>query len=73
MEEWLVAAVMTLFEDAHTVVRTGTGDSDEFEVKVGVHQGLVLSPVLFAIVMDVCQEKQELDYRGSCFMQMTWC
>ena len=27
--------------------------SDAFNVKVGVHQGSVLSPVMFAIVVDV--------------------
>ena len=27
-------------------------ESEEFEVKIGVHQGLVLSPFLFAIGMD---------------------
>ena len=33
------------------------GDSDSFEVKVGLHQGSVLSPLLFMIVMDVvCRE-----------------
>ena len=53
VEEWLVTAVMTLFKDARTVVRSSAGDSNEFEVKVGLHQGSVLSPVLFAIVMDV--------------------
>ena len=53
VEEWLVEAVMALFEDTSTVVRTGSGNSDSFKVKVGVHQGSVLSPLLFAIVMDV--------------------
>ena len=32
---------------------TGHGDSNSFEVKVGVHQASVLSPLLFDIVMDV--------------------
>ena len=31
----------------------GTHLSDEFEVNVGVHQVSVLSPLLFAIVIDV--------------------
>merc|ERR1711893_309168 len=43
---------MTLYKDANTVVRTGSGDTDSFMVRVGVHQGSVLSPLLFAIVMD---------------------
>ena len=30
----------------------GEGYSEEFEVKVGVHQGLVLSPLLFIIVLE---------------------
>ena len=32
-------------------VRVGSAYSEEFEVKVGEHQGSVLSPLLFAIVM----------------------
>ena len=30
--------------------------SEEFEVKVGMHQGSVLSPLLFAVVVDVFTE-----------------
>ena len=30
--------------------------SDKFSVKVGIHQDSVLSPLLFAIVMDVVTE-----------------
>ena len=33
-------------------VRVGEGCSEEFEVKVGVHQGSVLSLVLFIIVLE---------------------
>jgi len=34
-----------------TVVRTTEGDSKAFKVKVRLHQGSVLSPLLFVIVM----------------------
>ena len=33
-------------------VRVGEGYNEEFEVKVGVHQGSVLSPLLFIIVLE---------------------
>ena len=33
-------------------VRVNNTYSDEFGVKVGVHQGLVLSPLLFVIVLE---------------------
>ena len=36
-----------------TVVRTDAGLSDSFEVQVGLHQGSLLSPLLFAAVMHV--------------------
>ena len=33
--------------------RTDAGLRESFEVKVGLHQGFVLSPLWFAVVMDV--------------------
>ena len=53
VNEWLVQVVMMIYERARTVVRTKQGCSTEFEVKVGVHQGSVLSPLLFVAVMEV--------------------
>jgi len=52
VEEWLVLAVMPMYTDASTVVRTGYGNSNGFEVKVSMHQGSALSPLLFVIVME---------------------
>ena len=54
--EAMVRAVMSLYEGAKTRVRVGLELSEEFEVKVGVHQGSALSPLLFAIVVDVITE-----------------
>ena len=53
MDEWLIRTVMALYTEACTVVRTDAGQRESFEVKVGLHQGSVLSPLLFAAVMDV--------------------
>ena len=53
VEEWLVNAVMAMYEKARTVVRTKQGESRELEVTVGVHQGSVLSPLLFITVLEV--------------------
>ena len=52
MEEWLVSAVMSMYTGAKPVVRTVYGNSSRFEVKVSMHQGSALSPLLFVIVME---------------------
>ena len=54
--EAMVRAVMSLYEGAKTRVRVGLELSEEFEEKVGVHQGHVLLPLVFAIVVDVVTE-----------------
>jgi len=52
VEEWLVSAVMSMYTGAKTVVRTVDGNSNDLEVKVDMHQGSALSPLLFVIVME---------------------
>ena len=47
---------MSLYEGAKTIVRVDAELSEKFEVKVGMHQGSVLSPFLFAVVLDVVTE-----------------
>ena len=51
--ESLVISVTSLYKGAKTKVKVGTHLSEELEVSVGVHQGSVLSPLLFDIVIDV--------------------
>ena len=52
VDEWLIRTVMALYTEAYTVVRTDAGQVS-VEVKVGLHQGSVVRPLLFAAVMDV--------------------
>ena len=54
--EVMVRAVMSLNKGAKTRVRVGLELSEEFEVKVGVHQGSMLSLLVFPIVVDVVME-----------------
>ena len=53
MDEWIVRLEQGMYAKARICVRVGEGYSEEFEVKVGVHQGSVLSPLLFIIVLEV--------------------
>ena len=49
VEEWIVQG---MYAYARSRVRVGEGYSEEFEVKVGVHQGSVHSPLRFIIVLE---------------------
>ena len=52
MAEWIVHLVQGMYSNARSRVHVGEGYSEEFEVKIGVHQGSVLSPLLFIIVLE---------------------
>ena len=56
VNEYLVKAVMSTYDRARTVVRVGKEYTSDFEVKVGVHQGSILSPFLFIIVMQAISQ-----------------
>ncbi|XP_063627476.1 uncharacterized protein LOC134798981 [Cydia splendana] len=50
--EYFIYLIQDMYNDVSTRVKTLAGLSNAFEVKVGVHQGSVLSPFLFNLVMD---------------------
>jgi len=65
-----------MYAGAKTVVRTVYGNSKGFEVKVGMHQGSELSPLLFVIVMDAISREfsvalpWELLYDTRCYFNV---
>ena len=54
--EVIVRAMMSLYHAAKTKIRVECEFSEEYFVQVGVHQGSVLLPLLFAIVVDITSE-----------------
>ena len=52
----LARSVKSLYEEEMTRVRVDFEFFEELEVKVGIHQGSVLSHFLFAVVVDVVSE-----------------
>ena len=52
VEEWIIWVVMAMYKNARSAVNINGIIGEAFNVKVGVHQGSVLSPLLFIIVME---------------------
>ncbi|PZC74908.1 hypothetical protein B5X24_HaOG207038 [Helicoverpa armigera] len=54
--EVYVDIIRDMYRDSDSVVRTAVGDTTPFPVTVGVHQGSVLSPFLFSVILDSLSE-----------------
>ena len=52
VDEWIVSVIKSMYEEATTAVKVNGRVSNAFVVRVGVHQGSVLSPLLFIIVLE---------------------
>ena len=52
VEEWIVWLVQEMYTNARSRVCVGEGFSQELKVTVRVHQGSLLSPLLFIIVLE---------------------
>ena len=57
MEESIVCVIKSMYDDSTTAVKLKNGVSGRIEVKVGVHQGSVLIPLLFIIVLEALTRK----------------
>ena len=49
---------MSIYKGAKTQVQVGDGHLEEFDVGVGIHQGSVLSPFLFSIMLNKLSESE---------------
>ena len=64
-KEKYVRMTQEMYRNAYSRVRSSVGETEGFEVKVGLHQGLALSPFIFNNVVDVIT--QDL------IETVTWC
>ena len=71
VDEWLVRIIMSMYENVTTAIKVDGKLSDEFEVKVGVHQGSVLSPLLTLLFWKLFSDTTGEGYLGSWDKQMT--
>ena len=47
-----ITLIKDMYDNVVTSVRTSDVDTDDFPIKIGLHQGSALNPYLFALVMD---------------------
>jgi len=52
VDEWLVTVIKAMYADKSTMVKLNGRVNEGFGLKGGVHQGTVLSPLLFIIVLE---------------------
>ncbi|KAH1256215.1 LINE-1 retrotransposable element ORF2 protein [Glycine max] len=63
-----IRAIQDMYDRVSTSVRTQGGESDDFPITIGLHQGSTLSPYLFTLILDVLTEQiQEIALRCMLF------
>ena len=55
--EEYITVIQDMYDGCKTSVRTLIGSTERFEVKVGLHQGSALSPLLSITVMDAISQE----------------
>ncbi|KAH1243240.1 LINE-1 reverse transcriptase [Glycine max] len=63
-----IRAIQDMYDRVSTSVRTQGGESDDFPITIGLHQGSTLSPYLFTLILDILTEQiQEIAPRCMLF------
>ena len=60
VEQWVIRAVKAMYENAKSCVCLNGQFSDEFNIKVGVHQSAVVSSLHFIIVMEALSRESKV-------------
>ena len=72
MDEWIVRLVQGMYSNARSRVCVGEGYSEEFEVKVGVHEKALYSACCFSsLCLQHCHVSSAVGSHGRTFMLMT--
>ena len=59
--DYLTCLLRNLYADQETIVRTGHGATDWFQIRKGVYQGCILSPCLFNLSAEYIMRNVGLD------------
>ena len=62
IDDWIIQLVQAMYCEMKSKVRVDNCFTDKFNVNVGVHQGSVLSPLLFIIVLEALSQ----EFRTGC-------
>ena len=68
-----ITFIKDMYDNVVTSVRTSDVDTDDFPIKIGLHQGSALSPCLFALVMDEVTRDIQGGIHGVCSLRMMLC
>ena len=72
VDEWIVRVIQSMHDGSTSKICVNELCSDNISFKVGVHQGSLLSPLLFGIVLEALSKEFRTGCLGSFFMQMIW-
>ena len=62
--EYLIECIKDMYHECSTSVVSAAGETESFQVRVGLHQGSALSPFLFVMLMDDLTEDVKLSCHG---------